>query len=362
MKKILLSLLFSSVIQVFSQITIESVHMVATGRTIVEATDNSIRKAASDGDKQIWNFSNLKSTIKDSIRYGMPFWYRGYQYFNNANHASIRFSEPNNVNFRQITNDAMYDLGNFDSSSSSTQKFVFKLPSLTFPSSYLTTFSDQNEFNGLSLELGIDIDSTGPMPYLDSLRFSTRIRVESIINGSGQLTTPLGTFNALKQTLLKQSTQIMYVYANQQWVPASDTIINYLKYNIPKTDSNYSCHFWTNSKGVGVPLMSYQYNKNDTSINSVKWLETKPHFNSVQSNNFNQLTKVYPVPCSDVLNIEAPISGNYRILDAMGKLIDYNVFDKQRIINTTDFNSGVYIIQILNSNNEVLVNKRFIKN
>jgi hypothetical protein len=337
------------------------VHMVATGRTIVEATDNSIRKAASDGNNQIWNFSNLKSTIKDSIRYGMPFWYSGYQYFNNANHAAIRFSQPNNVIYRQIENDAMYDLGNFDSSSGSTQIFVFKTKSLSFPSTYQTAFNDENEFNGLSLELGIDIDSTGPMPYLDSLRFSTRVRVESKINGSGQLTIPLGSFNALKQTLLKQTTQILYVFANQKWVPASDTIINYLKYNIPKTDSNYTCHFWTNSKGVGVPLMTYQYNKNDTSINSVKWLQTKPHFNSVLSNTINHLTHVYPVPCQDHLNISAPISGKYRILDAMGKIVATGLFEEQSIINLLDFKSGIYIIQLLNEKNELMANKKFIK-
>ena len=96
MKKILLSIPLFFSISAYAQITLEHAHVIATGRQYTEATDNASYKHAASGASQVWDYSSLKVSSKDSIRFGMPFWYKGHTYFPQSNYA---FINSNNLIF-----------------------------------------------------------------------------------------------------------------------------------------------------------------------------------------------------------------------------------------------------------------------
>jgi hypothetical protein len=70
------------------------------------------------------------------------------------------------------------------------------------------------------------------------------------------------------------------------------------------------------------------------------------------------LKTAYPIPASDVLNVELSISGNatYQILDAQGKLVKAgDLSSGVNAINTANLNSGNYVLIYTSPEGEGLI-------
>lgn len=361
MRKILLSLFVLFSINSYAQITLEHVHVIATGRQYTEATDNASYKHAASGASQIWDYSSLKATTKDSIRFGMPFWYKGHTHFPQSNYAFINSNDTSVVQFAELTNSAFYSHGYYASSDTSETIFRLKSKQFAFPSTFNSSFSESLIYPGLSIGLGFDPDSTGPIPKIDSMQISTGFDRQAKIDGWGTLKTPLGSFNTLKQTTLNIASQIVFVKTNGAWIKATQPILNLFGLSLPSPDSSFSVEFMTNSGGIGVPLMSYSYLPKDTSISDITWLYAIPRKSHILSVN-DESAYVYPNPASDFISIHSETAESFNIYNHLGTLILSDTFQNDTPVNVESLSSGLYLIQLKNKNKELVLTQKLLIN
>ena len=67
---------------------------------------------------------------------------------------------------------------------------------------------------------------------------------------------------------------------------------------------------------------------------------------------------IYPNPTKDILNIKAANNNILTVIDITGKTLFSSKFQDSYVLNTNNFDKGIYIIQIANDNN--IVNKRIV--
>lgn len=343
-----------------SQITLEHVHMIETGRTVAQSLDQSKFNLPSEGASKTWNFTTLKTNIKDSSRYGMPSWYKGNTYFPTANRAYIAFSDTSDVYFQLLSNNALFDLGHYASTMNTENIYRLRIATLKFPCSYQSQFNDSGFFIGSVLNADVDIDTAGPLPFIDSIRIINRTDVQSIISGWGQLTTPLGSFNCLQQKLLKTNRQEVEMYADQKWALAPQKVIEYFNIFIPQPDSIYHVKYWTNSANIGVPVMQYIYYPKDTTLTAIGWLSGPAHKNSLVETQINDV-EVYPNPFNQNLTVEAALGSMVTIIDASGKMVVNTVVTENGQIETGQLSSGLYWLSIRSAEGVLTVQKPLYK-
>ena len=78
----------------------------------------------------------------------------------------------------------------------------------------------------------------------------------------------------------------------------------------------------------------------------------------------NNSVSIYPNPFNDVLNISNPSNENYnvRISDVVGKVIENIAFNVSSVnLNTSKYKSGIYQLQIIDSNNRVIDEHKIVK-
>lgn len=72
--------------------------------------------------------------------------------------------------------------------------------------------------------------------------------------------------------------------------------------------------------------------------------------------------KVYPVPVKDVLNVEVKGAAKYiaTIINPLGQQVFASEMRNKEIINTSQWAAGVYSLQLINTENNEVLNKKFV--
>lgn len=72
-------------------------------------------------------------------------------------------------------------------------------------------------------------------------------------------------------------------------------------------------------------------------------------------------TNIYPNPCDDVLNIDAPFEVNsIELFDICGKLVLHKEISGISQINVSNLQAGLYYISIYNTNNNIKINQKVL--
>ena len=75
-----------------------------------------------------------------------------------------------------------------------------------------------------------------------------------------------------------------------------------------------------------------------------------------------QAVEVYPNPAKDILTVKAENLSNVTVYNMMGqKIMTQDVDDEELTINTSDFESGIYIVRIVADGNEITKKVSVIK-
>lgn len=355
MKKTILFAFLLSIASLNAQITITRYNLVESGQKIVQATDNTVRAKSSSGPNQTWDFTNLKADSKDSLRFGMPFWYEGYQNFPQANLAYKDYANDGEVFFIKADNNEMRFVGyyQFDDSSEGVIPYNFKL--IGFPSTYNTSFNDNTTFPVAEFEFGEDPDSTGPIPYIDSVRVNLTLTNKSNIDGWGLIKTPMGNYSALKQTLLNISTQSFQMKTSGAWVTIPSFILNQLGFPVPEADSSYTVNFWSNNQATKFPVVSYNYSPSEDSTSEVTWLSSPTSATSISENSINNL-QVYPNPVQNELFISSDFESNkVTIINFEGKIVAEVSIEQNNSISVADLPAGIYLVQIKSTESDTIL-------
>jgi hypothetical protein len=199
-------------------------------------------------------------------------------------------------------------------------------------------------FYGDSIDVGLG------NVYIDSIKMKLSFTKHFVVDGWGNVITPMGSFNALRSNCNEITETTIFAKYMNMWIP-----INTSKDTTLKLD-------WY-VKGTGAPLIHVEVDPASSTYTVVEWLTINSTFGFDESDNLPNII-LYPNPCSDELSVrfEGETTEQLVVTDISGreiKRINSN-FQHEVKIQLSDINAGIYFMRAENKDGIYAVEK-FIK-
>lgn len=340
MKKQLLVLsLAAFAVSANAQVTITSADQAPMLSVFNQARDTTqTQVAGGSGPSQTYNYAALLNQQEDSLTFTNPNWTAyGSNYPNSnlcimINQGDAYIFASQSATILEIDGQAADPLG------SGIIPLTFSNPEtqMVFPAAYGSSFGDTaggtNQFY-----LGYD---PGVGFTVDSVRIHTLITKDVDFDGWGSLTSPLGTFNVLRQNTFRKQIDTIDIYAFGNWAPAF----------FSQTDSARTYTFWTN--GIGFPLVELTDQFDLGTITNATWLPSMPSVTGIPANDNSNNIVAYPNPVADVLTIQTTVEeGSIEVIDMTGRVVKTAVINSTTTrIDMTDLAAGMYTYRVVGQN------------
>lgn len=356
MKKPLLLFIFGAAsLASQAQITITTADVATPTKVIYQAHDTLPAgiSMGSAGPSQTWNMSALGADQMDTLTF-RPYSAAPNPKFAGANIAVQSGSQPfytylsNTSSMLTILgNSAVVDIGTgptpFNQVNSPAEKLA------NFPAAYGSNFT-----NNFTVKTVLYYGASG----VDSIRMRSYHQKSVNVDAWGSLATPLGTFSTLRFLEVSHNwdTTEYYVSALGGWQTSSSSPLppQYAK------DSAKKYTWWANA--VGFPLVDASLDYNTLAPNGISWLMAYP--STVGVNEYTAATEmnIYPNPAQDQVNIAIDPSkvSSVQVFDVTGRMIGaQQITANVTTLNTSAYANGVYSINMIGKNKEVLAKGKF---
>ena len=360
MKRILLSFTLFSTTLSYSQITLDQNDFSNGGDTIrmSQATDPTLN-FASTGTNYSWDFSNLQPTgqVVRNYRPSSQLSFLSNVYFGTfaptQYHASY-FIESSDIPVAQLTSVlpiTITDIFQFsrvttDSITSIGYSMVVNGTEIPFKSD---TIEKRYDF---PVQFGNTTDSRGYTsmdmnPVYDAKWLQYRTHT-SEVDGWGSITTPYGTFDALRIKHEIHEIDSIYYGGFGIWIPLA----------LP---TSYQYEWWTNGKKEPILRVSTSVTLGNESITAIEYRDSLRDLTA----GFNELTldySIFPNPATNSISIISGKSINQiEIQDVAGKTIrNIQLLPSNKVeINTSELLQGIYYIKVY-ADNEIST-KSFVR-
>jgi len=355
MKKILTCCAVLSLFTSFSQITINSTDCATAGNSVLVNQSNDLMSDfQTTGPNITWNFSNLTSASQSTLTFGGMTGLSPLILFNFGTFAPTKYKAtywlPTNIpidllsgilpvefsdinQYTRLTADSMTLVG------LSVMVSGFGVPAqsdtietrLKFP----LNFGNTHFSRGYT---AIDLN-----PIADGAWSQNRTRTTTV-DGWGSVTTPAGTFDALRvKHEISESNSITY-----QGFTIPVPAINTVEYE-----------WWANGKKIPVLKMTTIDILGNEQLTAVEYLDGQPA--GIDANYFGEVV-VYPNPTTNLLTVSSQeIPDLIELIDLLGKVV---ISDKTPNISNNysleNLNNGVYQLRLTKDGNSQ--STRVIKN
>lgn len=348
-RELLFLLLFIS-IKGFSQITLKQHNFVSIGDTIVEYYDkfpeNKI-DVGTPGENKVWDFSNLKTADKDTLRIINPKITPFYNDFPNSNmvlysnniHESWMFL--NHSKDHLITIGVGYFIDNekrLDYRNDTIIKFPFK---------YLDKTSNKTLKEKII---------TKSVKGLDSIKCTRVWEQNTLVDSWGDIILPTGTFLSLRIKHIINFTEYYYKKKKDEWVLLSNS----------ETNSSTFYQWWTDDDNAKHPVAQIVMDNDHEKPIIIKFLQAKPFLEILEEEKRTneQKLRIYPVPAKKDIFInlnkeEETYITLYTITGQVVKNITTNLL--KIMVNIEGLQVGTYFLITRNKNGQVTGKGKFIK-
>lgn len=356
-KLLLIACLFIKT-NVISQITVTDVDLVDIGDVIYQAYDDAPSSSVivgSSGTNQIWDFSSLQSSYTDTLFFLDPVSTVHSSLYSNVNLSMLKNGSTSYFN---KTSSGMYLHGLSDT--------LFNSPALFYPLplTYSLTVSDgpilviDNVITGPLLNTAlppttVSLLTNGLADRADTAIIKITNTTDFFVDGSGTITTPLGTFSVLRLKSIKYTNSILDIYCTNtvsgfgSWYNnISFTSIPFLA-SYDNTAIEYKYEWLTNDSTVHFLVAEAIVDSLDNILGGISFQNFSHHtyINKLPSN----ICRVYPVPATHILNVEMDCEMKVHLIfrDAQGKLIKCSKFDSKTNLPLDGLTKGVYYLTLL---------------
>lgn len=342
------TLLFAAMIMSgisFAQITVNQGNIAGAGDVVVQDHDTIPSVAApSGGANQVWDYSTgLNVSYEDTMNFVAPGWLNNASYFPSA---TLGATQTGGFEI-YIINDAtsLRSIGAAGDLFGTGDKQIYINPAdvmAQWPMNYNDSYTT-NSVQSLTI-LGSDVGAPA-----DSIKNKTYTTKDVVVDAWGSMTTPYGTFNVLRVNETKYSVDSTWAYAfgMEQLVDSG-------------ADTTYNYTFWSDDPSARFPVMEMSHDNAGTVFN-VSWLKEAP---SAGLNTAAAIeTNLYPNPASDVVILESENENisKMNVYNVTGTLIkSVTVNEVQTKVDVSSYNNGVYLYELVNGNNEVILTDRFV--
>jgi hypothetical protein len=172
-----------------------------------------------------------------------------------------------------------------------------------------------------------------------------------LVDASGTMTTPLGTFDALRLKSIKYTNSELDIYCSDTlsgigaWIPnVPFSAIPFLG-GFSNNEIEYKYEWITDDSSVAFLLAEIIVDSLDNIINGVSFQTSVPSYiNESNQDIFN----LYPIPATYSLNIEANCTDltTYKMYNVLGNIVLENNFTKSTQLDLSQLAKGSYLLNI----------------
>ena len=351
-------------INAFSQITVTDANLVNIGDVIYQSYDDtpsSSIEIGGSGINQIWDFSALEISSTDTLFFVDPVSTANAGLYSNVNLSML---QQGSVSYFNKTSSGMYLHGISDT--------VFNSPALFYPLplTYGLAVSDgpilviDNLITGALLSIAlppatVSVISNGLANRADTALIKITNTTDFLVDASGTITTPLGTFAVLRLKSVKYTNSLLDIYCSDTLSGTGAWINNVPFSSIPvlatynNTAVEYKYEWLTNDASVEFLVAEAIVDSLDNITGGVLFqiIPSQTGVQELVSNAF----KVYPVPATYSLTIksEENMITDLILRDTHGKLILEDQFNASMILSLDGVANGIYYLTLKTENGEL---------
>jgi len=335
-----------------AQIVITSTDMPTAGTYITQTSDTTPSAALpvfDTGANTSWDFTGLNNQAPSAFGFVDPSTTPYISYFPSATHCYMTADSM----FGYIYANSSYVVALGARVMMDTLEIIMQYdPDDTlyvFPYTYGTTY-ESHPVGAVKMFYGDSVNFGMGNVYIDSIRMTMSYDKNTVVDGWGNVTTPLGTYPTLRSSRVEIMEQEIAVHYMSMWIPINTTIDTSLVIE------------WS-MKNTGIPLISITADPADSTYQSVDWLTVSPSFGFNETSSMNGIN-VYPNPANDQISIsfDGETPEMVIVSDICGREVKrINTNAEAGIhIDITDLSSGVYFISAA-SKGRIYATGRFIK-
>ena len=317
-----------------AQITITDIHVVQSGRQVIQGQDSlpsSAMQPGLPGTNMTWDFSGLALHTEDTLNFVNTEW-TPYEAEHPTSNLAARMGDDMYMYLHKSSAGLFIQGISGDLLNTGTPIHVQTTPNETiaeFPLSYL------NDYTSTSGQ-DVTIDGSLISPLIDSLRVKTsRIKIVTV-DAWGTLTTPMGTFDALRLNQTIQDIDSIWSLSFGIWS---------LFDNSKSSSKNYT--WWTNDAAAGFPLVEMEYDTVSGNPTAVTYLKSTPAIGVLENAKTN--VSVYPNPATDYVLFEFgnPAYREVYLCDVLGKTKPvFSGNETHFSVDLSGFSAGMYFYQV----------------
>ena len=346
MKKnvLLLSMIFATGL-LNAQITVTEANIAIPTDVIMQSNDTMPSVAVpTSGANQTWDYSTglVEHTI-DTLSMSNPGWLTQGSFFPTSNLAAV---DQNGFEVYFINDASSFRMiGAAGDIFGTGMKQIYTNPAdefIRFPSN----FNDSYTTNSVQIVSILGSDVGAPVDSILNKRYATKMRT---IDGWGTITTPYGTFDALRTDEVSYKADSVWAY---------NFGIESLVQN--NTDTVYTITFWSNDPTTGFPVMEFTHD-NAGNVLSAQWLKSQPV--TAIENIENESASIFPNPAVDYISVksEGLEVASIEIFTLDGKMILTETINQSSSkVDIQSLNNGTYLYNLKNANGEIIANDKLV--
>lgn len=335
-----------------AQITINSTDIIPLGVKAIQTVDTLPDASVTEGGTgmQTWDYTILKDQQESDFEFILPSATPFADEFPNADLAAqsdslgYLYFSFNDQAFKIIGTRAHFEID----SATSFDISVRINPGqslLRFP----TTFG--NSYDETTLQSIVVPGALIGFPF-DSVRLETTTKRSVSIDAYGDLSTPVGSYEVIRSSELNQAWDSTYILFAGIWQLVDGSAI---------PDTSYNYNFWTNTNGLGFPVVQVEYEP-EFDAYSVTWL--KSILTADKEVLKGPALELYPNPTTDFLNIrfENSLNGSVEIFDMNGKLVISQSLDNNETqVNVSALANGTHLLVVKDDRGKMITFRLFQK-
>jgi len=355
MKRVLLLAVVFATATTHAQITVTSQWIATLGDTVIMSKDTvhaSLLDLGSAAGNQSWDFTVLEEHEPDGAILEDPSTAPFSANFPTATFVINDLTDDSVHLFFRQTSTYLDIVGKVEYDSvgqPALPEFIPQLRYMQFPAGMDSSFMSST-YVGLQVDyLGLDPDSLGPHPTIDSLRTKYYFQSFSEIDAWGEVALPQGTFLAVRQHVWNRLKLSSDFYGNGTWQPFTPFMLNFLDSVRYDTAAEATYRWWSDNPAASFWLIEVETDSNGAPVSPVSYLkaEPEPYVGIAEAGQFG--FELYPNPCTTSLTVEASTPASWRIdlYDVQArKVLSHLLTGSKASLDVSTLVPGTYLVQV----------------
>lgn len=338
-----------------AQITVTSEWIATLGDTVILSEDTihaPMLDLGSAAGNQHWDFTILEEHKPDGAILEAPSTAPLHTNFPTATFVVNDLTEDSIHLFFRQTSTSLDVVGRVEYDSAGQPVISepdFEWRFMQFPATMGSNFMSSSYFGSQVTYLGMDPDSLGPHPTIDSLRSRFYFEFHSEIDAWGDVEFSHGTYLAVRQHVWNRLKISGDWYGNGTWQPYTPVILTFLDSVMYDTATEATYRWWSDNPVANFRIVEVETDSAGEPFETVSFIKAAPApYVGIEEQGRTGFA-IYPNPASENVTIETntPASWNVRLYDIHArKVLDQQMKGNKVALDVSGLEPGSYLMQI----------------